>query len=84
MTAASLVATVAFWAYSRTLLPGVDLGDTGAFQAAAIWTETSSRESYPLYFALGESFMRAVSPADPARGLNLFGVDAGTIRFVHR
>lgn len=87
MTAASLVATVAFWAYSRTLLPGVDLGDTGAFQAAAIWTETSSRESYPLYFALGESFMRAVSPADPARGLNLFSslcgaLAAGLLTFV--
>jgi hypothetical protein len=87
VTAASVVATVAFWAYSRTLLPGVDLGDTGGFQAAAVWRETSSRESYPLYFALGEAFMRAVSPANPARGLNLFSsvcgaLAAGVLTFV--
>lgn len=87
VTAASVVATVAFWAYSRTLLPGVDLGDTAGLQAAAVFAETSSREAYPLYFALGESFMRAVNPANPARALNLFSslcgaLAAGLLTFV--
>jgi hypothetical protein len=85
--AACIVAIAAFWIYTRTLLPGVDLGDTGGLQASAIWTETSGRESYPLYYALGESFVRAVSPNNPARGLNLFSavwasVAAGLLTFL--
>lgn len=67
-----LVATVAFWAYSRTLLPGVDLGDTGGFQASAVWPESTGRESYPLYFTLARWFVGLVSAQNPARGLNLF------------
>jgi hypothetical protein len=63
---------LAFWAYSATLLPGVDLGDTGGFQAAALWPETSARQGYPLYYALARPFLRAVSLENPARGLNLF------------
>jgi hypothetical protein len=87
VAAAGAVATVAFWAYTRTLLPGVDLGDTGGFQAAAIWWETSARESYPLYYTLGQGFIAAFSAANPARGLNLFsavwaGVAAGLLTFV--
>jgi len=69
---ACLVATLAFWAYTRTLLPGVDLGDTGGFQAAVLWPENSARRAYPLYFGLATPFVRAVSNANPARGLNLF------------
>ncbi|MGH9204732.1 MAG: hypothetical protein ACRD2A_26185, partial [Vicinamibacterales bacterium] len=69
---ACIVATVAFWAYSRTLLPGVDLGDTGGFQAAVLWPETSARQGYPLYYALAKPFVATLSPANPARGLNLF------------
>lgn len=72
LAAACIVATIAFWAYTRTLLPGVDLGDTGGFQAAVLWPETSARRAYPLYFTLGASFIRAVSGDNPARGLNLF------------
>src|SRR5688572_22212858 len=72
IAAACLVATVAFWAYTRTLLPGVDLGDTGGFQAAVLWPETSARRAYPLYYALAAPFVGALSPASPARGLNLF------------
>jgi hypothetical protein len=71
LVAACVVATVAFWAYSATLLPGVDLGDTGGFQAAALWPETSARQGYPLYYGLARPFLRAVSPSNPARGLNL-------------
>jgi hypothetical protein len=77
--AACVAATVAFSAYATTLLPGVDLGDTGGLQAAALWREATAREAYPLYFALGELFVRAVSPADPARGLNLFSAVCGAM-----
>jgi hypothetical protein len=69
---ACVVATVAFWAYTRTLLPGVDLGDTGGFQAAVLWPEQSARRAYPLYYSLATPFITAVSPDNPARGLNLF------------
>ena len=55
--AAAIVATFAFWAYTRTLLPGVDLGDTGGFQAAVLWPEVSARQAYPLYFAIGCVFV---------------------------
>ena len=72
LATACVVATVAFWAYTRTLLPGVDLGDTGGFQAAVLWPEQSARRAYPLYYTLATPFIRAVSPDNPARGLNLF------------
>jgi hypothetical protein len=86
LIAACLVATLAFWAYTRTLLPGVDLGDTGGFQAAVMWNEPSARRAYPLYYALGTPFTSTVSAANPARGLNLFsavwaGVAAGLLTF---
>jgi transmembrane protein TMEM260 (protein O-mannosyltransferase) len=72
IAAACLVATIAFWAYTRTLLPGVDLGDTGGFQAAVLWPENSARRAYPLYYTLAAPFIRAASADHPARGLNLF------------
>src|SRR3954462_3693693 len=74
---AAVVATVAFWAYSQTLLPGVDLGDTGGFQAAVLWPEVSARQAYPLYYNLARPFVRAVSVSNPARGVNLFSAVAG-------
>jgi hypothetical protein len=76
---AALVATVAFWAYTRTLLPGVDLGDTGGFQAAVLWPEVSARQAYPLYYDLASRFVRVVSVANPARGLNLFSAVGGAV-----
>ena len=69
---ACFVATLAFWAYTRTLVPGVDLGDTGGFQAAVLWPEVSARQAYPLYYALAKPFVGTVSATNPARGLNLF------------
>jgi Protein of unknown function (DUF2723) len=72
IAAACIVATIAFWAYTRTLLPGVDLGDTGGFQAAVLWPEHSARRAYPLYYTLSTPFIRAASAGNPARGLNLF------------
>lgn len=75
--AACVVGTIAFSVYGRTLLPGVDLGDTGGFQAAVLWPETSARQAYPLYYSLARPFVLAVSPDNPARGLNLFSALAG-------
>lgn len=72
LIAACIVATIAFACYTRTLLPGVDLGDTGGFQAAVLWPEISARQAYPLYYGLAKPFVAAVSPDNPARGLNLF------------
>jgi hypothetical protein len=72
LVAACLVATIAFSVYARTLLPGVDLGDTGGFQAAVLWPEASARRAYPLYFGLATPFTQFLSSANPARGLNLF------------
>lgn len=69
---ACVIATVAFWAYTRTLVPGVDLGDTGGFQSAVLWPEVSARQAYPLYYTLARPLVATVSPANPARGLNLF------------
>ena len=76
---AAIVATVAFWAYTQTLLPGVDLGDTGGFQAAVLWPEVSARQAYPLYYDLAAPFVRAASMANPARGLNLFSAIFGAV-----
>jgi hypothetical protein len=84
---ASVVATLAFWAYTQTLLPGVDLGDTGGFQAAVLWPEVSARQAYPLYYALARPFVSWTSPDNPARALNLFSaiwaaVAVGLITFL--
>src|SRR5689334_15413369 len=75
--AALLIATLAFWAYTQTLLPGVDLGDTGAFQAAVLWPEVSARQAYPLYYGLARPFVTVLSAGDPSRGLNLFSAMFG-------
>src|SRR4051812_23467756 len=72
LVCACIVATISFWAYTQTLLPGVDLGDTGGFQAAVLWPDNSARQAYPLYYRLAKLFVFALSPGDPARGLNLF------------
>ena len=69
---AAVVATIAFWAYTRTLVPGVDLGDTGGFQAAVLWPEISARQAYPLYYFLARPFVLATAPHHPALALNLF------------
>jgi hypothetical protein len=72
LVAGALVATLAFWAYTRTLLPGVDLGDTGAFQAAVVSSDVSARQAYPLYYALARPFVATVAPHHAAAALNLF------------
>jgi Protein of unknown function (DUF2723) len=84
IAAACIVATLAFWAYTKTLLPGVDLGDTGGFQAAVLWPAVSARQAYPLYYNLARPFVivtcgRGEPPhtCDPARALNLFSAMCG-------
>ncbi|HVZ22021.1 MAG TPA: DUF2723 domain-containing protein [Vicinamibacterales bacterium] len=74
---AAVLATAAFYAYARTLLPGVDLGDTGGFQAAVLWPGISARQAYPLYYGLAHPFVAAVAASNPARGLNLFSAVCG-------
>jgi len=69
---ACVAAAVVFAAYSRTLLRGVDLGDTGGFQAAVASPEISARQAYPLYYALARPFVALTAPDRPALGLNLF------------
>jgi Protein of unknown function (DUF2723) len=72
VTVSCIVATLAFWTYTQTLLPGVDPGDTGGFQAAVLWPQVSARQAYPLYYNLARPFVLATAPMDPARALNLF------------
>jgi hypothetical protein len=72
-----VAATIAFWTYTQTLLPGVDLGDTGGFQAAVLWPAVSARQAYPLYYSLAKPFVSTLSAARPARGLNLFSAVLG-------
>lgn len=79
LAAAAIVATIAFAAYSRTLLPGVDVGDTAGFQAAVLWPATSARQAYPLYYNVAKPFVAATSPSNPARGLNLFSAVWGAV-----
>jgi hypothetical protein len=67
-----VTATLAFWAYTQTLLPGVDVGDTAGFQAAVLWPAVSARQAYPLYYSLAKPFVETLAPATPARALNLF------------
>jgi hypothetical protein len=76
---ACIVGTIAFGAYTRTLLPGVDLGDTGGFQAAVLWPEISARQAYPLYYALAKPFVAGLAPGNPARGLNLFSAVSAAV-----
>jgi Protein of unknown function (DUF2723) len=68
--AALLVSVAAFFLYRSTLLPGVDFGDTGSFQATVGSTDISPRDGYPLYFAVGNLFVAATG-AEPAHALNL-------------
>src|SRR3954447_18258070 len=75
--AAVVVATIAFWAYTTTLLPGVDLGDTGGFQAAVPWPAVSARQAYPLYYSLAKPFVAALGGAHPALALNLLSAVLG-------
>src|SRR5919199_2822032 len=68
--AALFVAAAAFAIYDATLLPGFDFGDTGSFQTAVGSPILTPRDGYPLYFAIGNVFLK-LTGTDPARALNL-------------
>jgi hypothetical protein len=67
---APAVALLAFALYDSTLLPDFDLGDTGALQATVGSPTITPRDAYPLYFAVGDVFLR-LTGSGPARALNL-------------
>jgi hypothetical protein len=74
-----ILATLAFAVYSRSLLPGLDLGDTAAFQAAVLSPIPIVRQSYPLYYSTAAPFVALLSAGDPARGLNLLSALWGAL-----
>ncbi len=74
--AACAVAGLAFALYHATLLPGFDFGDTGSFQTMVGSPIITTRDGYPLYFALGAAFLR-VTGGDPAHSLNLLSAIGG-------
>ena len=76
--AALAVAIVAFAIYHATLLPGVDFGDTGSFQATVGTPLLRPRDAYPLYFAIGAAFVR-VTHLEPAHALNLASAVEGAV-----
>jgi len=78
VAAALVVAACAFALYDRTLLPGVDFGDTGSFQATVGSPIISPRDGYPLYFAIGDLFLR-VTRDEPARALNQASAVEGAV-----
>jgi hypothetical protein len=73
-----LVIVFAFALYRATLLPGVDFGDTGSFQATVGSPDITPRDGYPLYFAIGDLFLR-VTRAEPAHALNLASAVAAAL-----
>jgi hypothetical protein len=69
---------VAFLCYYRTLLPGLDLGDSASFQTIAGSLTLNPRQAYPLYFALGNLFVW-LHPGEPARAMNLASAVYGAL-----
>ena len=78
MLAALIVALVAFTLYRATLLPGLDLGDTGSFQTMAGSQLITPRDGYPLYFAIGAVSLW-LTAAEPALALNLASAIAAAL-----
>lgn len=76
---AAVIATVAFVVFTQTLLPGIDLGDTGSFQAAVTYPTISARQAYPLYLGLGAPFVALTGGANPPLALNLFSAVWGAM-----
>lgn len=76
--AAAAVTIGAFLLYHATLLPGVDLGDSGSIQTTAGEALLSPRDGYPLYFAVG-ALMLKVLPGDAAHVMNLTSALQGAL-----
>ncbi len=76
LAACVLVAALTFACYSATLLPGVDFGDTAAYQSAVGDWRLTPRQAYPLYYAIANTVF-AVTGGEPAHSLNLTSALAG-------
>jgi hypothetical protein len=78
LAASAAVAAVAFACYYATLLPGLDFGDTAAYQAAVGDWRLTPRQAYPLYFAIANlSFL--VTGGEPAWSLNMTSALMGAL-----
>ncbi len=73
---ALIVAALTFACYSATLLPGLDFGDTAAYQSAVGDWRLTPRQAYPLYYAIANTIF-AVTGGEPAHSLNLTSALAG-------
>ncbi len=76
LAACAVVAALTFGCYYRTLLPGLDFGDTAAYQSAVGHWQLTPRQAYPLYYAVANSVF-AVTGGDRAHSLNLTSALAG-------
>src|SRR6476619_247120 len=70
LVACALVAILAFACYHATLLPGLDFGDTAAYQASVGDWRLTPRQAYPLYYAIANT-VHAIGGGSPAHSLNL-------------
>jgi hypothetical protein len=78
LTASAIVAACAYALYRATLLPGLDFGDTGAFQDAGGAFDVTPRQAYPLYFAIG-NIVVWLAGGEPAFGMNLASAVYGAL-----
>src|SRR5262245_53945586 len=78
LAAAIVVSIAAFLLYRTTLLPGVDLGDSGSFQTLVGRPLITPRNGYPLYFAIGAAIVK-LTGAEPAHALNLTSALEGAV-----
>ena len=76
LAACALVAALTFACYHATLLPGLDFGDTAAYQAAVGDWRLTPRQAYPLYYAIANTIF-AFTGGEPAHSLNLTSALAG-------
>jgi Protein of unknown function (DUF2723) len=76
LAACFIVAALTFACYSATLLPGLDFGDTAAYQTAVGDWRLTPRQAYPLYYAIANTIF-AVTGGEPAHSLNLTSALAG-------
>jgi hypothetical protein len=77
-TAAIAVAIAAFALYRKTLLPGVDFGDSGSMQTLAGWPLLTPRDGYPLYFGIADVILWLTGLA-PAYAMNLTSAIEGAL-----
>jgi hypothetical protein len=69
MAASAAVTILAFACYQATLLPGLDFGDTAAYQRAVGDWRLTPRQAYPLYYLVA-NLIHLVTGGDPAWSLN--------------